>query len=82
MQIHWVLRWGCAVLLLTTGALCFDEVAHNYCRDHEWNMWFVLACESREKLEQCFASILDQTSCPGMNLPKEREYFVGLHLDV
>ena len=60
----------------------YDEVAHNYQRTHDWNMWFVLAGESRTELDATFAAIVEQTACPGMNLPKEREYFVGLYFDV
>lgn len=60
----------------------YDEVAHNYARDHAWNMWFVLAASSREALNSVFEEILDRTDCPGMNLPKEREFFVGLYFDV
>ena len=58
----------------------FPQVAHNYERDHEWNMWFVLATETQRELEQVFAEILACTGCPGMNLPKQREFYVGLEL--
>jgi len=58
----------------------FPQVAHNYERDHEWNMWFVLATETAQELQQVFTEILLATDCPGMNLPKLREFHVGLEL--
>ena len=58
----------------------FSAVAHNYRRDHEWNMWFVLATEDSAELEQTFARILTATGCQGLNLPKEKEFYVGLRL--
>lgn len=59
----------------------YEEVAHNYAREHQWNMWFVLATKNRERLHQCFDEIVAKTRCPGMNLPKLKEFFVGLHFD-
>ena len=68
-----------AVAAIVNG---YDEVAHNYRRDHEWNMWFVLACESDDELIRAYDAIVERTGCAGMNLPKEREYFVGVRFDV
>ena len=59
----------------------YSQVAHNYQREHEWNMWFVLAAESVAELEEVFNQIVARSDCPGLNLPKEKEFYVGLHLD-
>ena len=59
----------------------YSQVAHNYQREHEWNMWFVLAAESVAELEEVFNQIVERSDCPGLNLPKEKEFYVGLHLD-
>ena len=59
----------------------YDEVAHNYQREHEWNMWFVLATENQQKLLKVFEEIMRVTQCPGLNLPKQTEFFVGLKLE-
>jgi len=59
----------------------YDEVAHNYQRGHEWNMWFVLATENEQKLLNIFEEIMRVTECPGLNLPKQTEFFVGLKLE-
>ena len=56
------------------------QVAHNYQRDHRWNMWFVLAAETRGELEATFDDIVARCGCPGLNLPKEEEFYVGLRL--
>ena len=35
----------------------FPEVAHNYARDHHFNMWFVLATETPERIEKVLQEI-------------------------
>jgi DNA-binding Lrp family transcriptional regulator len=59
----------------------YPEVAHNYQREHAWNMWFVLATESADELDRLFREIVCNTACPGLNLPKEKEFYVGLRLE-
>jgi len=56
------------------------EVAHNYRREHALNMWFVLATERPEDIAPCCARIEALTGLAVLAFPKEREYFVGLHL--
>jgi DNA-binding Lrp family transcriptional regulator len=58
------------------------EVAHNYLRTHRLNMWFVLALESKERIDSIIARIEGDTGCRVHAMPKLREYFVGLHLPV
>ena len=58
----------------------YPQVAHNYQREHSWNMWFVLATESASELSATFEEILRRTGCSGLNLPKEKEFYVGLRL--
>ena len=58
----------------------FDEVAHNYRREHRFNMWFVLATESAEQIPVVAARIEAATGLPVHLFPKEREYFVELRL--
>jgi len=60
----------------------FPEVAHNYARDHRYNLWFVLATEHPERIAAVIAAIEAATGYPVLNLPKEEEYYVGLHLPV
>ena len=56
------------------------EVAHNYRRDHELNMWFVVAAETPEAAWAACDHIEAATGLPVHAFPKEREYFVGLYL--
>jgi DNA-binding Lrp family transcriptional regulator len=56
------------------------EVAHNYERAHRFNMWFVLACPSKDGIEKAIAAIEAETGHRVMNLPREHEYFVELRL--
>lgn len=57
------------------------EVAHNYERDHQLNMWLVLATEKPEGIPEAIARIERETGYPVIDLPKSREYFVGLKLE-
>jgi DNA-binding Lrp family transcriptional regulator len=54
-----------------------SEVAHNYQREHAFNMWFVLATATPEGIANVIARIEDQTGYPVYNMPKEKEFFVG-----
>ncbi len=59
----------------------FPEVAHNYARSHELNMWFVLATESLAQQQNTITVIEQQTGLRVYNMPKLNEYFVGLKLE-
>jgi DNA-binding Lrp family transcriptional regulator len=56
------------------------EVAHNYRREHALNMWFVLATETPEGIDQAIARIEAATGLPVFAFPKEQEFFVELKL--
>lgn len=58
----------------------FDEVAHNYRREHALNMWFVIATETHALADAALARIGAVTGLQVHAFPKEREYFVELHL--
>ena len=57
------------------------EVAHNYLRDHQFNLWFVLAAETPHLLEGCLREIEMRTGYPVYSMPKLSEYFLDLRLD-
>jgi siroheme decarboxylase len=57
-----------------------SEVAHNYARDHDLNMWFVLGTESSARIAATIARIEHETGLSVLEFPKEREYFVQLKL--
>lgn len=58
------------------------EVAHNYERDHAFNLWFVLAAETPVLIDRAKADIESQAGLPVFAFPKSREYFLDLHLTV
>lgn len=57
----------------------FSEVAHNYERDHEFNMWYVLATETLAQIDITNQAIEDKVGLKVYNMPKMQEFFVGLH---
>ncbi|MDH5766267.1 MAG: Lrp/AsnC family transcriptional regulator [Gammaproteobacteria bacterium] len=59
----------------------FDEVAHNYARQHELNMWFVIATETPEKINEVIHKIEQQTGLEVFNMPKQEEYFLELKFE-
>ena len=70
----------------------FDEVAevinehrqvnHNYRRDHEWNMWFVVTAGSRERRDAIIADIEDRTGLDVLVLPMLTDYYIDLEFPV
>ena len=56
------------------------EVAHNYEREHRFNMWFVLGASSPSSITKTILKIEKETGYPVMNLPREEEFFVELRL--
>jgi len=60
----------------------FPEVAHNYAREHDLNMWFVLATECQERIAEVVADIETGTGCRVYDMPKCDEFYIGLRLPV
>jgi len=58
------------------------EVAHNYARDHALNMWFVVSAEKPERIAEVIAEIEKETGLEVLAMPKEREFFVELKLEL
>ena len=56
------------------------EVAHNYEREHRLNMWFVLATETADRIEEVAKEIEEETGLAVLLFPKEAEFFVGFRL--
>ena len=56
------------------------EVAHNYQREHALNMWFVVATESPELLQQTLDRIEQAANLPVYNFPKLQTFYLGLWL--
>jgi len=55
------------------------EVAHNYERAHALNMWFVIATDDPARVREVIAEIEAESGLGVYDMPKEAEFFVGLH---
>jgi DNA-binding Lrp family transcriptional regulator len=60
----------------------FPEVAHNYAREHAFNMWFVLATEAPERIGEVISEIERISGYRVYNMPKLEEFYVGLRFTV
>ena len=60
----------------------YDQVNHNYARDHEWNMWFVVTASTRERRDEILAEIEERTGCSVLVLPMLTDYYIDLEFPV
>ena len=60
----------------------FAEVNHNYEREHEFNLWFVVVAEDEDRLQQVLREIEDCCGYPLLALPLENEFFIDLGFDL
>ncbi len=56
----------------------FPEVNHNYEREHEYNIWFVVTASSKEHLDIVLHEIEQHAEYPLMSLPMLDDYFIDL----
>lgn len=56
----------------------YEEVNHNYEREHHFNLWFVVTAETEEKLQQVLEELEARTGHPVMDLPLEQQYHIDL----
>jgi DNA-binding Lrp family transcriptional regulator len=57
-------------------------VNHNYRRDHEWNMWFVVTAADRTTRDRILDEIEAETGCEVLNLPMLTDYYIDLEFPV
>ncbi|ELZ78017.1 Lrp/AsnC family transcriptional regulator [Haloferax larsenii] len=60
----------------------YRQVNHNYRRDHEWNMWFVVTAGSRETRDRILSEIEERTGCEVLTLPMLTDYYIDLEFPV
>lgn len=58
-----------------------DTVSHNYEREHDLNMWFVISSDDPEAIERTIATIERETGLRVVNLPTIEEFFVDLRFE-
>lgn len=56
----------------------FAEVNHNYEREHQFNLWFVLIASDQQHLHTTVSNIEAQTGFKTMQLPLLEDYFINL----
>ncbi|WP_290813846.1 Lrp/AsnC family transcriptional regulator [Halovivax sp.] len=60
----------------------YRQVNHNYARDHEWNVWFVVTAGSRETRDRILAEIEERTGLDVLVLPMLTDYYIDLEFPV
>lgn len=60
----------------------FPQVAHNYAREHQLNMWFVVAAPEPGEVGRVLAEIERGTGLPVYDMPKREEYEIGFGVRV
>ncbi len=58
------------------------EVAHNYLREHRFNVWFVVGAGAQGEIDRVLQEIETDTGHPVYAMPKLKEYFLDLRLAV
>ena len=60
----------------------FVEVNHNYEREHEYNLWFVVTADDEDRLQEVLGQIERRCGYPLLDLPLEQEFFIDLGFDL
>ena len=56
----------------------YSEVNHNYEREHEFNLWFVITAPTEDRIREVQDDISRETGLPVLDLPMEQEYHIDL----
>lgn len=60
----------------------YPEVNHNYLREHDYNLWFVLTGPDQPALQRCLEDIRTTTGLTPLNLPMRRAYRIDLGFEL
>lgn len=60
----------------------FPGVTHNYIREHDYNMWFTVIAESREKLDEILNAVQARTGLEVITLPAENIFKIRVNFDL
>ncbi len=52
----------------------YNEVTHNYLREHDYNLWFVVQSNSEKKLQAVLEDLSQHMDFPMLNLPVLESY--------
>jgi siroheme decarboxylase len=56
----------------------FEEVNHNYEREHDFNLWFVVTAPDQARVEQLLDEIESSTGIAVLDLPLEHAFYIDL----
>jgi DNA-binding Lrp family transcriptional regulator len=56
----------------------YPEVNHNYQREHDYNLWFVVTAPNRMRLDAVLADISRRSGLQVLDLPMLEDYFIDL----
>ncbi len=56
----------------------FDQVNHNYEREHQFNLWFVVVAADSDELAKTLKSIEQRCGYSVLDLPMLQDYFIDL----
>ena len=61
----------------------FNEVTHNYLRDHEFNIWFTLIACSQARIDEILKQIQSKfNDCTIINLPAKKLFKINVNLNI
>ncbi|VAW68322.1 Heme d1 biosynthesis protein NirD / Heme d1 biosynthesis protein NirL [hydrothermal vent metagenome] len=60
----------------------YPQVSHNYEREHDFNMWFVVIASDQQQLKGILNNIERDTGYPVMVLPMIKDYHIDLGFDL
>lgn len=60
----------------------FDEVNHNYEREHNFNLWFVVTADDDAHLQSVLQDIEKRSGYAVMDLPMLEDYFIDLGFEL
>lgn len=60
----------------------FAEVNHNYLREHEYNLWFVVTAANQRQLKQVLSEIEKRSKCQILVLPMIKDYYIDLAFEL
>ena len=60
----------------------YDEVNHNYEREHHYNLWFVVTAEDDAHLQNVLLDMEKCTACPVLFLPMLHDYHIDLGFEL
>ena len=56
----------------------YEEVNHNYEREHTFNLWFVVTAPDQAHVQRVLQAIEVETGLPVLALPLERSFYIDL----